>query len=525
MGTDRTSGTAEGLPVGRRRFFGLAGAGVAALTATAACSSGGGSAGGDQPLVATTRQGKVRGVQVADGVLVWKGIPFAAPPTGNLRFAPPQPAQAWSGIRDATQFGHGGLQPPSKADLAAPVADQSEDCLYLNVWSRATSGKRPVIVWIHGGGFVSGQGADPLYDGSHYAARDCVLVTINYRLGAFGGLVLPGKPGSGNLRLLDQMAALRWVRDNIAGFGGDPANVTVAGESAGAMSIGPMLGIADARKLFHRAILASGGPRPMRTPEFMAATTNSVLHTLGISDPAKLTDVPAEDLLHASTAANIDPQVLDPYANVIDGVVFTDHPLKTVNGSVDLMIGTCAREADSFAAISPLFGSRTETLLRQAVGDQLWDHLQQVYSDTPLPGHDPRTDVFSSWFAQMPSVWLAEHAQAAGAKVWQYTFDYPAAIPMGPIHSSDVPYTFGNLDHVKLSDPATAQRLSATMVASFTAFAHTGNPQTPDLPDWPSFTPDKRTCLSFDAQPQLIDDRLPAARREAWAEADPYRVC
>ncbi|GAB4583725.1 carboxylesterase/lipase family protein [Nocardia sp. IFM 10818] len=503
----------------RRRFLGAAGTVAASVALGTACGSGSAS---DAATVATTQQGKVRGVE-SEGVIIWKGIPFAAPPTGPRRFAAPEPAEPWTGIREATEFGPAAPQGPLAPGTPA-TPNQSEDCLYLNVWSRATSGKRPVIVWIHGGAFVVGTGGDTRFDGRHFVDRDCVLVTINYRLGAFGCLYQPGKPGSGNLRLLDQMAALNWVRNNISGFGGDPDNVTVIGESAGAMSIGPLLGIQVARRLFHRAILSSGGPRPVRTPEFAALTTTAVLRTLGLSDPARLMDVSTAELLDASVAARANAELLEPYPHVIDGIVLTDHPLRTVDGSVDLLIGTCAKEADLFL-IDPANRTRFETQARRAVGDRTWDHLLRTYTGTPIDGHVPLNDILSGWFAVMPSVWLAEHAQRAGAKVWQYTFDYAAAGPRGAVHGADVPYSFGNLDTAELTNPAVAEKLSGAMVSAFTAFAHTGDPAVPDLPAWPSFTPDNRACMSFDAQPRLTDDRLPAERRQAWAAADPYLVC
>ncbi|MGW6904850.1 carboxylesterase family protein, partial [Streptomyces sp. NPDC054940] len=206
----------------------------------------------------------MRGVQRGDGVLVWKGLPYAAPPTGSRRYAPPQPVASWTGVRDASAYGHAAPQVPLLPGLPE-TPNQSEDCLYLNVWSPSPRGRRPVIVWIHGGGFLAGTGNDPTFDGGNYAQRDCVVVTFNYRLGAFGSLYQPDRYGSGNLRLLDQMAALRWVRDNIAAFGGDPCAVTVMGESAGAMSIGALLGTPKARGLFHRAIIQNGGPRPCHT--------------------------------------------------------------------------------------------------------------------------------------------------------------------------------------------------------------------------------------------------------------------
>ncbi|MFF3376690.1 carboxylesterase/lipase family protein [Streptomyces sp. NPDC002680] len=520
--------------LGRRGFLGLTGASVAgAALGTGAFAPSGASANsrgghGTRSVVVATRSGRVRGVERSDGALVWKGMPYAAAPTGRRRFAPPQPAASWTGVRDATEYGHAAPQVPLLPGLPE-TPNQSEDCLYLNVWSPSTTGKKPVIVWIHGGGFIAGTGNDPTFDGAQYVQRDCVVVTFNYRLGAFGSLYQPDRFGSGNLRLLDQMAALRWVRDNIAAFGGDPCAVTVMGESAGAMSIGALLGTPKARGLFRRAVIQSGGPRPVHTAEFASATREAVKRSLGVSDASRLTAVSTAELLDASVQASNDPQLLEPFGHVIDGQVLPRHPLGAVDGSVDLLIGTCNMEIEPFMG-SPVFPRRFETLARQATGDRAWDRLLKVYGDTALPGHTTLNDVLSGWFVVMPSVWLAEYAHRAGANVWQYTFDYAQAGPFGPTHGSDVQYTFGNFGQGDFTGAApadlpTARALSSKMVDAFAAFARHGSPSTRALPNWPAFTPRHRACLSFDVEPRLVDDRLADARREAWDGVDPFAVC
>src|SRR6185312_11829403 len=213
-----------------------------------------------------TRFGKLKGFS-KDGILRFNGIPYAKPPVGALRWQPAQAPEAWAGLREASRFGHIAPQVTNAAEalLGGTPGEQSEDCLYLNVWTPSLEGKRPVMVWIHGGSFITGAGSLGTYNGKLLAARgDLVIVTINYRLGALGFLNLrdasDGKlAGSGTEGLGDQVMALKWARDNIQAFGGDPGNVTVFGESAGAMSIGALLAMSEARGLFHRAILQSGG--------------------------------------------------------------------------------------------------------------------------------------------------------------------------------------------------------------------------------------------------------------------------
>src|SRR5438477_9149816 len=223
--------------------------------------------------IVETTAGKVQGT-VADGVHVFKGIPFGAPPVGELRFRPPQPAPCWEGVRQCQDYGRVALQSPSPLErlFSARAPEMDEDCLSLNVWTPACDGgKRPVMVWIHGGAFVTGSSATPWYDGSTFARDGVVVVTINYRLGVFGFLHVDGQ---GNNGILDQVLALEWVRDNIAAFGGDPDNVTAFGESAGAMSVGTLLGMPVAKNLFAKAIPQSGAGHNVKTEAEAEAIAN-----------------------------------------------------------------------------------------------------------------------------------------------------------------------------------------------------------------------------------------------------------
>ncbi|MFI9382916.1 carboxylesterase/lipase family protein [Kutzneria sp. NPDC052558] len=471
-----------------------------------------------EATLAQTREGLVRGVREGE-LTVWRGIRYAEAPVGEHRFAPPRPVRPWDGVRDATRLGAEPIQVALPIPgFPQPGPDQREDCLFLNVWSPSTRGRRPVIVWINGGGFIGGAGSH--YDGSVYARRhDVVFVTFNYRVNAFGYLHQPERPGSGNCGLLDQIEALRWVRDNIAGFGGDPAAVTVMGESAGGGSIGAMLGAPAARGLFRRAIVQSGSPGWLPMPQGLGRTTEVVLDNLGVTAD-ELTEVPAADLLEASK--RVRPGVKSQaYHPVVDGDVLPRHPLEGLTGEVDVLIGTCDKD---FIDLGPQVLNPLEYVIRHFYGDDAWDRLLAVYTQTTSAGRDPRQDVLCGAFTQLPSIWLADGLVRAGAKVWQYTFDYAGAGPIGATHASDVPFTFGRIRPEVLApgaDPAVAQEVADTMVHSFATFARTGDPGTPALPRWPAITPDDKATLSFDEAPRLKQDRLSGQRLAAWRDFDP----
>src|SRR5690242_3481977 len=256
-------------------------------------------------VLAETRRGRVRGL-AEGGLAVFRGIPYARPPIGPRRFGPPEPAESWTGTHDATLFGPSA---PQNGALIGPIMSlgigrTDEDCLYLNVWTPAADGRRrPVLVWIHGGAFLLGSGSQMLYDGAALARRgDVVVVTINYRLGAFGFLRLRERfgqrlPATGNEGLLDQIAALEWVRDEIEAFGGDPGQVTIFGESAGSMSCATLLAMPRARGLFHRAILQSGGANFVWPCEIATRLAEHVVAELGVTSPEALQTLEADRIL------------------------------------------------------------------------------------------------------------------------------------------------------------------------------------------------------------------------------------
>ncbi|MGE3327693.1 MAG: carboxylesterase/lipase family protein, partial [Acidimicrobiia bacterium] len=318
--------------------------------------------------VVTVSSGSLRGERF-DGGLVLRGIPYASPPVGPRRFRPPEPAEAWSGVRDATAYGDIARQmaTPLEALNGNDLRAQSEDCLSLNVWTPACDGgRRPVMVWIHGGAFLTGSGATPTFDGSSFAREhDIVVLTINYRLNVFGFLHLggidPSEVGSGNCGLLDQIAALEWVKENISRLGGDPANVTLFGESAGAMSVGILLATPAARGLFRKAILQSGAASSTVDLETAQHAAEQLLARLGLStdaDPiASLRALPADDVLAAYVdtvrhlSASIPPERAGfLFAPVVDGAVLPVDPLTALrqgaSSDVAVMIGTNADEME-----------------------------------------------------------------------------------------------------------------------------------------------------------------------------------
>ncbi|SDM74846.1 carboxylesterase/lipase family protein [Allokutzneria albata] len=465
--------------------------------------SGGMPAGKGDSVIASTPSGALRGVRTGE-VVVWRGIRYAEPPR---RFAAPVPARPWRGVRDAGAFGPAAVQ----ANMGQPERpNQSEDCLFLNVYSTSTTGRRPVIVWIHGGAFVMGAGSD--YDGTAYAARgDVVLVTINYRLGAFGYLYQPELPGSGNLALLDQVAALRWVRSHISAFGGDPGNVTVMGESAGGMSIGALLGMPAARGLFRRAVVQSGGVRPVFTARDAAATTSAMLRELGLREDqsAMLARVPVAEFAAVASAVAVDPELGgERFHPVLDGEVLPRHPITALARDVDVMVGTCRDEANELAKVLPAFGTGLPKAMRAVLGDERWSRLRQAYRLHTPSTRDWEMDLLSGAFVVMPSVWLAETTRA-----WNYRFDYADASKAGPAHAADIPFTFGRVDERSLApgaDVAAARALANTMLDAFSAFAHGRDP------GWPR----ERTML-FDTPCGLAENRLEAELRAAWNGVDP----
>jgi para-nitrobenzyl esterase len=508
-------------------------------------------------LQAETTAGWVRGSE-SRGIVAFKGVPYARAPEGRLRFQPPHSPEPWRGVREATKSGAVPIQPamPLFRFLNAGAARQSEDCLHLNVWTPGIDGaKRPVFLWIHGGGFLIGAGSTPVYDGNYLARTgDMVVVTINYRLGALGyvhldGLGKPGFENSSNLGTRDQIAALEWVRDNIERFGGNPENVTVCGQSAGAMSVGALLGAASARGLFCRGILQSGAGRNVIGREMADRAAELFVRTLGKPrcTPQTLGEIPVAQILRAQSVVNrelMNPRDLMVMAPCLDGELITELPTDAVeNGSVahiDMMIGTTLDEWKLFAPIdSPLARSGESGLISRFA-----DLLPELTSNSPPPEEAARlyreavrkrggrTTPFEVWSAfqsmrvfHRPALELADCHERAGGSVHSYLFSWkPAAFSqtLGACHAMELPFVFGLTSHpltrAFTSFAGSARRLSGRMQDAWIAFARRGEPGHLGLPEWDAYDSSARATMVFDRECTLADNPLDAERRllDAW---------
>ncbi len=497
--------------------------------------------------VATTR-GPVHGDHTR-GAYRFLGIPYAAPPVGPLRFAPPQPPARWDDVRDATGTFAQAPQPPDMmTQLLGPdavVPPQSEaDCLTLHVWTPAPDdARRPVMVWLHGGAFVNGSGTIPWYDGARLAGRDVVVVTVNYRLGALGFLHLAdlagdGFAGSGNAGILDQAAALGWVRDNIATFGGDPDNVTIFGESAGGMSVGTHLALPASKGLFHRAIAESGAASnasdPTRATD-VAARLFAALE-LPVGDVRALRAVPTADLVAAQAKVSAEVGDVDglPFQPVVDGTALPTAPLDAIGrgsaAGVDLLTGTNLDEMRLFFLTVPALKPGDDaTLLRRAhrFAPEDPEGLVAAYrAAEPDATPDALAERISTDLVfRIPALRMAEaHAGHGSRHVYEFHHTSTAFGGMfGSTHALEIPFVFDNLDAPgaaaltgDITEPMRA--LATNMADAWTSFARTGIPTAAGLPDWPEWDDPDHTTMILDTEPHTTDDPT-RALRPVWARA------
>jgi para-nitrobenzyl esterase len=460
--------------------------------------------------------GEIEGV-AAGNVVAFKGIPFATPPVGALRWKAPQPVAAWSGVRPATQYGHDCMQEPFGGDAAPLGTPPDEDCLVLNVWTPAArAGKpRPVLFWIYGGGFVNGGSSPEVYDGSKFAESGVVLVSANYRVGRFGFFAHPaltkeaaGGP-LGNYAYLDQIEALKWVKRNIAAFGGDPGNVTVFGESAGGASVNMLMTSPLARGLFHRAIVQSGGGR---SSTLIAARTLASAEQIGVAFAADAgitgDDAKALEALRALPAARLvngmnlmKPQPKTYAGPMIDGTIVVEDTEAAFRAGrqakVPYMIGANDLEFGFF----PTPPAQVDQMLARFGEDK--EKVVAAY-DPKATGNKGMIGMSLASDISMvePARMLARLHAAAGQPTYQYRFSYVASSlrgkAAGALHATEIPFVFSTV-RAKYKDATTADDEAAGRAATayWVAFAATGAPSAKDLPAWPRFTAEADQILDF----------------------------
>jgi para-nitrobenzyl esterase len=487
-----------------------------------------------------TQAGELRGAR-ENGIAVFRGVPYAAAPVDELRFQPPQPTPAWQGARDATKDSP--IPPQGRSRLAHVMGDferpQSEDCLTLNIWTPAAdSKKRPVLVWIHGGAFSSGAGSLPWYSGDRFAASgDFVVVSINYRLGALGFLCLPGI-SDGNLGLLDQVAALRFVRDNIAAFGGDPDNVTVVGQSAGAASIAFQMVMPQAQGLFRRAILQSTPfGRMARTLDDSHRIGRRLLEVLGLKpdETAKLKSLPFAQFLTAQgQVARLEKKFADaqaPFWPVIDGKIIPGEVMPALQAGtgakIDTMIGTTREEMAAFYCID------------DDIAKAYHGTVEGVFASVFPSGHGPHYDearriraagtnaallgdLMSDAMFRIGSLRMAEWRADQGRPAYVYQFDWQSPAGFEACHCLEIPFVFNNFADwadspmLKGAKPAEIEGLADAMHDAWIAFARTGKPDHPRLPAWPPYRREDRMTMRFDSVIGPVSDLAGLATREPW---------
>lgn len=556
------------MDVGRRELIGLA-AGAAASVAAGAATAATPPAPPANPVehgpgvpdvtaVVATGSGRVQGL-VVNGVHSFKGVRYGAPPVGALRWMPPAKPEPWTVISDCSDYGAPAMQ-MAGGSTAAPATDfgmqmsrvfttpselkiQNEDCLFLNVWTPGTDAKkRPVMVWIHGGGFAYGSGGQPVYSGEGLARHgDVVAVSVNHRLNAFGYLYLgdlmgPAYARSGNVGMLDLVAALEWVRDNIEKFGGDPGNVMIMGQSGGGAKVSALLAMPAAKGLFHKASIQSGPGIQVGRKERATAGARAVLNELNIApgDIKALQALPPQAIIAAVNAASAKSSARAPglpgmgrgmgfgvpLGPIVDDVVLTRDPFApdapSISADVPILVGWTKDELSIFTAGEPWYGKMTEDDLGKMIAFQgpkgkavvdEWRKIRPDYTPTNL-----FVAAASSQFAMAGSLTLAERKAAAGKAsvyVWYMTWETPVAggIFKSP-HTMEIPFMMYSFDQVRAYvGPGPRPKHMADQIAgAWIAFARTGKPDGPATPHWPAYDTATRATMVFNDKSEVVND-------------------
>jgi para-nitrobenzyl esterase len=487
-------------------------------------------------VIAETSSGKVRGVNI-DGVNVFKGIPYGDTTTGKNRFMPPKPPVKWTGVRAALEFGHTAPQ----TDVRRPgTPEHGEDCLVLNVWTpQLTAGKRPVMVYFHGGGFIHGSPSTPAYDGQNLAHNhDVVLVTTNHRLNLFGSTYLAAAAGpdfadSGAVGMMDIVASLRWVKENIERFGGDPNLVTIFGHSGGGRKVATAMAMPSAKGLYQRAIIESGALLRLTTKEDAIGQTNALLKELGIdrSKARELQNVSVEQLLAANDAVNKNIKLGEAGESlnspVVDGHVIPRHPWDPVapeySANIPLMIGSARTEETLFDRPTAEKMAMDEAGLRERVKARLGvdpDPVIAAFKES-YPNNSP-WDTYILIASNDPRGVYTEEmgkrkVQQGAAPAWMYRVDWETPEGGGHMrspHGVELPFVFNN---VKTSGPLISKMPEAyvmedKMSTTWVTFARTGNPSNSKIPAWLVYSVLKRETMLFNNECRVVNDPQHAAR-------------
>ena len=478
--------------------------------------------------------GKVKGY-TENGLHIFKGIPYAEPPVGDLRFRAPQAKKPWDGVLETLEFGPCAFQGyTALEEVTGKLQPESEDCLTLNIWTPAIDNKkRPVMFWIHGGGYLFGGSRSPAYDGSDLAKRgDVVIVTINYRLGAFGYLFIPGIKA--NVGQLDQIVALQWVNDNIAKFGGDPDNITIFGESAGAYSVIALMAMPAAKGLFSRVIAQS---MPYIDPKVTKKPTKQLMRVLGIKvgDIDALRKVPPEEIIKAQN--EITKQGGLPFRPLIDGDTFPIHPLTIIKEGkckdIDLLMGTNLHEAKLFTSLDPKLLKINDDkailfyLGAMGINSENTQKIINTYKEARagVLSNEPKEildAIVTDLMFRVGTLQILEAQSKYQPHSYNYLFTWETAIYdgiFGSCHALELPFVFNTFKDpgmkALVGNATNTETLCENMMNAWLSFAHNGNPNHNGIPKWPTYAKNNRSTLIFGNEIKIAN-ALFEKERKAW---------
>ncbi len=492
--------------------------------------------GSPTPIVKTSK-GPIRGRVDNRGLYVFKGVRYGAPPVGDLRFKPPRKPEPWTEVADASQYGARAIQASGGPTAQAGTPGMSEDCLFLNVWTPGIDNKkRPVMVWLHGGGFSSGSGGEAITEGGNLARKgDVVVVSINHRLNVFGYLQLsrewgPEYVSSGQAGMLDIVLSLEWVRDNIARFGGNPGNVTIFGESGGARKVPMLMAMPAAKGLFHKAIIQSGSGLDAPSSAEAISLGRELLKKLGIAEGDR------EALQHAGTQAVFDAQPtaapaaspagqltmpISGFVPCVDGIALPRKPFipdaPALSAKIPILIGSNKDEMTIFQARDPNFGASTDADFTAYVRKQLPGKAEALIPAlrAAFPGYSPSHLI--TVMETLKGYWIATVLQAerkavqGAAPVYVYLLAWETPVNGGRLrshHALDLPLVFNNVETSRsmVGPGPEPQRVADQMSAAWIAFARSGNPNTDGLPQWRPYDLKSRATMIFSLNSQLQND-------------------